>query len=158
TVTIKNLTNHQLGDIRYRRVMDWDIEPTAFNEFVTINTGNASELQFDSDDGFATANPLGPRTDLGNTGNFVDKRPADHGALFDFGFGPLAAGDSKTFNIYYGGAATEVAALGAINAVGAEVFSLGQPSTTDGPTLGTPNTFVFAFGGVGGTPIFSPDA
>src|SRR5262249_1430226 len=106
TVTIKNLTNHQLGDIRYRRVMDWDIEPTAFNEFVTINTGNASELQFDSDDGFATANPLGPRTSILSTGNFVDSGPADHGALFDFGLGALAAGDSKTFNIYYGGAAT----------------------------------------------------
>src|SRR5262249_10584220 len=109
TVTIKNLTNHQLGDIRYRRVMDWDIEPTAFHEFVTIQgSKTASELQYDSDNGFETANPLGPRTDLGNTGDFIDAGPADHGALFDFGFGALAAGDSKTFNIYYGGAATEV--------------------------------------------------
>src|SRR5262249_2407941 len=159
TATIKNLTNHQRGDIRYRRVMDWAIVPRAFDEFVTIQgSKTASELQYDSDNGFETANPLGPRTDLGNTGDFIDAGPADHGALFDFAFGALAAGDSKTFNIYYGGAATEVDALNAINAVGAEVFSLGEPSTPDGPTLGTPNTFVFAFGGVGGTPIFSPDA
>ena len=42
---------------------------------------------------------------------------------------------------------------------GPKVYSLGQPSTEDGPTLGTPNTFVFAFAGVGGDPVyFSPIA
>ncbi len=158
TVTIENISGHALGDIRYRRVMDWDIEPTAFREFVTIQGGNAVNLLFDSDQGFATANPLGGPADLGNTGDFVDAGPADHGALFDFGFGSLAAGASKSFNIFYGGAATEVAANQAINAVGAEVYSLGEPSTPDGPTLGTPNTFIFAFGSVGGAPIFSPIA
>ena len=44
TVTIENIRGHALNDIRYRRVMDWDIEPTAFSEFVTIQGGNASEL------------------------------------------------------------------------------------------------------------------
>ena len=88
----------------------------------------------------------------------MNQGPDDHGALFDFGFGALPGGDSLTFNIYYGAAADEAGALTAINAVGAEVFSLGQPSTVDGPTLGTPNTFVFTFAGVGGDPIFSPIA
>ena len=158
TVTIENISGHALGDIRYRRVMDWDIEPTAFNEYVTIQGGNASALRFDSNQGFATANPLGGPVDLGFTGDFVDAGPADHGALFDFGFGALDAGKSTTFNIFYGGAASEAAAETAINAVGAEVFSIGEPSTEDGPTLGTPNTFIFAFGSVGGNPIFSPIA
>ncbi len=158
TVTIENISGHALSDVRYRRVMDWDVEPTAFSEFVTINGGNASELLFDSDNGFETANPLGPRSDRGHTGNFTDAGPADHGALFDFGLGSLAAGTSTTFHVYYGAAATEAGALAAVNAVGAEVFSLGQPSTPDGPTLGTPNTFIFAFAGVGGAAIFSPNA
>ncbi|GAB1388097.1 hypothetical protein MASR1M6_02780 [Rubrivivax sp.] len=37
-MTIKNLTTTDIaaGDLRYRRVMDWDISPTEFNEYVTI--------------------------------------------------------------------------------------------------------------------------
>ncbi len=158
TVTIENVSGQDLSDIRYRRVMDWDVEPTAFSEFVTIDAGNASELLFDGDNGFLTANPLGARTPILASGSFVDSGPADHGALFDFGFGALATGKSKTFNIFYGAAETEAAAKAAVNAVGAEVFSFGQPSTPDGPTLGTPNTFIFAFGNVGGTAIFTPNA
>ncbi|MCA1570423.1 MAG: DUF11 domain-containing protein, partial [Chloroflexi bacterium] len=158
TVTIQNMTDAALSDIRYRRVMDWDIEPTAFSEFVTVDGGSATNLLFTSNDGFGTANPLGPRSDRGFTGDFVDQGPDDHGALFDFGFAALDAGEALTFNIYYGASATETGALEAINAVGAEVYSLGQPSTEDGPSLGTPNTFVFAFAGVGGDPIFSPIA
>ena len=65
---------------------------------------------------------------------------------------------SKTFNIFYGAAGNEEDAKQAVNAVGAEVYSFGQPSTEDGPTLGTPNTFIFAFGNVGGTAIFTPNA
>jgi hypothetical protein len=42
--------------------------------------------------------------------------------------------------------------------VQAEVYSYGQPNTRDGPTLGTPNTFVFAFSGVGGEPVLPPDS
>jgi hypothetical protein len=158
TVTIENISGHALTDIRYRRVMDWDIEPTPFYEFVTIKGGNATALLFDSNNGFESANPLGTRSDIGFTGDFTDAGPNDHGALFDFGFGALADGDSTVFNIFYGGAASEAAAEEAINQVGAEVFSIGEPSTEDGPTLGTPNTFIFAFGAVGGDPIFSPIA
>jgi hypothetical protein len=138
--------------------MDWDPEPTPFFDFVTIEPGNASNLLFDSDNGFETADPLGPRRNRGFTGRFVDVGPGDRGALFDFGFGALAAGGKKTFKIFYGAAASEAEAVDAVNGVGAEVFSFGQPSTPDGPTLGTPNTFIFAFGNVGGTPVFSPDA
>lgn len=134
--------------------MDWDVEPTPFNEFVTIDGGTATQLLFDSNNGFETANPLGPRTDLGFTGNFTDAGPADHGALFDFGFGALGAGETTSFRIFYGAAGDEVGANAAVAASGAEVFSYGQPSSSD-PTLGTPNTFIFAFGGVGGTPIFA---
>lgn len=159
-VTVQNISASPV-DLRYRRVMDWDVEPTPFDEFSTINPGTAVELLFDSNDGFASADPLAGPSDLGSTGAFTDAGPDDHGALFDFGFGTLAAGATKTFRTFYGAAGTETEALNAIQAVGAEVYSLGQPNTTDGPTLGTPNTFIFAFSGVGGPPIlptFTPTA
>jgi serine/threonine protein phosphatase PrpC len=156
-VSVKNVSAAPV-ELRYRRVMDWDIEPTAFSEFVTLNKGTASEIVFTSDDGFASANALAGPSDLGQTGNFVDAGPADHGALFDFNFGTLAPGATKTFQTYYGAAGTETGAIDALNAIGAEAYSLGEPNTPDGPTLGTPNTFFFAFGSVGGAPIFAPDA
>ena len=154
TVTIENISGADV-DLRYRRVMDWDVEPTAFSEFVTIDPGTATELLFDSNDGFASPDPLNGPSDLGSTGAFTDVGPDDHGALFDFGFGTVAPGATKQFRTYYGAAANETEALAALAAVGAEVFSLGQPDTADGPTLGTPNTFIFAFSGVGGAPVFA---
>jgi Ca2+-binding RTX toxin-like protein len=153
-VTIQNTSGSPI-DARYRRVMDWDIEPTAFSEFVTINTGTAVELLFASDDGFASSNPLAGPSEISGTGNMTDSGPADHGSLFDFGLGPVAPGASTHFTIFYGAAGNEVDALGAIEAVDGEVFSLGQPSTPDGPTLGTPNTFIFAFAGVGGAAVLN---
>ena len=157
TVSIKN-TSASAVHLRYRRVMDWDVEPTAFNEFSTVQKGTASEIVFTSNDGFATADPLAGPSDIGSTGNFTDAGPNDHGALFDFDFGSLATGVTKTFTTFYGAAGTEAAASAALSAVGAEAYSFGQPSTPDGATVGTPNTFIFAFAGVGGTPVFSPDA
>ena len=158
TVTVENISANEV-DLRYRRVMDWDVEPTAFAEFVTIQgTAGAVNVLFASDDGFAQADPLSGPTFINFTGDAIDDGPADHGALFDFGFGPLPVGDSFTFTTYYGAAGTEGEALAAIAAVGAEVYSFGQPNTPDGPSGygpidGTPNTFIFAFAGVGGTPI-----
>ena len=105
TVTITNITGDALNQVRYRRVMDWDIEPTASSEYVTIQGGNTPELPFDSNDGLASANPLAGRSDLGHTGNFTDEGAEDHGALFDFDFGRVEAGQSVRFSIFYGAAA-----------------------------------------------------
>lgn len=156
-VSVENITD-AAQDLRYRRVMDWDIEPTAFDEFVTMQRGDAEELIFTSNDGFATADPLAGPSDIGFTGDFVDAGPDDHGALFDFAFGTLAPGEVKTFHTFYGAAGTEVGAMDALSAISAEAYSLGQPNTPDGPTLGTPNTFLFAFSGVGGSAVTPPDA
>jgi len=86
-----------------------------------------------------------PHGHLGQTGDFDTAGPTDQGALFDFGFGTLAANASKSFYLYYGAAQSRSAALSALSAVGAQVYSLAQPSTADGPTQGTPNTFMFGF-------------
>ncbi|NEQ27730.1 MAG: hypothetical protein F6K28_53785 [Microcoleus sp. SIO2G3] len=40
-VTIENIGTELVEDLRYRRSMDWDIEPTAFSEFVTVKTSGA---------------------------------------------------------------------------------------------------------------------
>lgn len=112
------------------------------------------------------------RSHLGHIGDFVDAGPDDHGALFDFGFGIIEAGQSKTFTTFYGAAGNEADAKFALTQAGAEVYSLGQPSYDGrgwdpapyqgagrgsyGATTGEPNTFIFGFRSVGGAPIFTP--
>lgn len=147
------------GATLYRRVMDWDIEPTAFNEYSTIQGSvGATNVAYTSNNGFAGGDPLSSRTAGAPsplvTGDFVDIGPDDQGALFDFTFGPLAAGATQTLSIFYGAAPTEALALGALGAVGAEVYSFGQASTDR--TGGAATTFIFGFAGVGGTALPDP--
>lgn len=144
-VTVENTGINPASDLRYRRVVDWDVEPTEFSEYVTISEGSLSELVFSSNDGFSDPNPLGQRTDSGATGSFTDSGPSDQGATFDFKLGSLGAGQKKTFKLFYGAAATEGAAISAVQKVGADVYSLAQPDTQNGATQGAPNTFVLAF-------------
>jgi uncharacterized repeat protein (TIGR01451 family) len=176
TVTVTNTGTNALTDLRYRRAMDWDIEPTAFSEWVTIQ-GTSPQLLFDSDDGFASTNPLADRTyleseavcgagytgacqftDLGSAGTYpTATSPSDHGGLFDFGFGALAVGASKTFNVYYGAASSESAAVAALTTGGAQVYTLGESNCggdtietcgdagTSGVLAGKPATFMFGF-------------
>ena len=171
TVTVTNTGGNALTGLRYRRVMDWDVEPTAFDEWVTIH-GTSPELLFDSDNGFAPSNPLAGPSYLfsedacgdGYAGpcEFDDlgdgDAPGDHGALFDFGFGTLNVGQSRSFNVYYGAAPSESTALSALTAGGAQVYSLGESSCSGGTIatcsgdegdagrdLGQPATFIFGF-------------
>lgn len=153
-VTLTNLTGSDAA-VRYSRSMDWDIPPTTFNEYVTIGGVGASKLIFSNDNGFAVPNPLvNPAAYVAGTTNVnvVDSGPSDHGAFFTFDFGTVAAGKSVSFDIFYGAAASETAAMAALGTVGAEVYSLGQNSRT-GKTDGTPGTYIFGFAGVGGTPV-----
>ena len=167
TVTVTN-TGNAFTNLRYRRAMDWDVEPTAFDEYSTIQ-GSSPQLLFDSDDGFASTDPLaGPsyiqsETPCGSayTGAcaFTDLGPSDHGALFDFGFGALAHNATKTFKVYYGAAPDETTALSALSTGGAQVYSLGESSCPSGSTVagcdtlpadagklqGKPATFMFGF-------------
>jgi hypothetical protein len=163
-VTIKNIGAGPAGDIRYRRVMDWDVEPTAFNEFVTIGGLPAANVLLTHNNGFDGVNPLVASAGQIGAGacasttnvNFSKCGPADHGAFFEFGFGDLAAGEEAKFKIFYGAAENEASAFAALGAVGAEVFSLGFCNPDGSPlctTAGAPNTFIFAFAGVGGVPV-----
>lgn len=154
TVSITNTGTVDVGDLRYRRTMDWDIPPTAFAEFVTIQGLPASAVVATSDNGFAAGNPLQPTGAISapENSNVTDNGPDDHGATFDFSFGGLAVGACRDFIIYCGANANEAEALEAPRAVGAEVCSLGQASG-EGGARDDLNTFIFAFAGVGGVPI-----
>jgi hypothetical protein len=155
TVSIKNISTAS-RTTRYRRVMDWEPEPTPAGEYATTRKGNAASLIATSNEGYASSDPRAPWTNrLGVTGsNWSDAGPGDQGALFDFNFGSLVPGATKAFKIYYGAAPDEATAMAALKAVKAEAYSLGQPTTPGGATLGTPNTFIFGFSGIGGVPPF----
>lgn len=165
TVTIENATGGDLTDVRYVRVMDWDVPPTEFFEWVTIQgTGTTADLERSHNNGFNTANPLGGDGSLNPATedvDFVDVGPSDHGAYFRFNFGTLADGESKTFSIFYGAADDEAAALAALGTVGAELYSLGQRNVSN-PLTGanapgnSHTTFIFGFKGVGGIIIVPP--
>ncbi len=146
-VSVKNITTGTV-EVLYRRVVDWDPYPTPFSEFVTIVNGTSPYLLRTDTNGFNSANPLqfqsfqpGPVLDLG---------PDDLGALYDLDFGPLAAGQTRTFKIFYGAAGTEDDADAALIAAAAEAYSYAQPNVAGGPIEGTPNTFMLAFGGISG--------
>lgn len=157
SITITNNTGSVLNDVVYRRAMDWDIPPTEFNEYVT-HVGveanlesNGGNVRFASDNGFANVNPL-IAADSRDTStinvDFEDNGPADHGSVFDFAFGEIEAGGARTFNIFYGSAAGEDAAIAALEVLNADVYSLGQQAGS--ADEGLPATFLFGFGGVGG--------
>lgn len=155
-VTITNTSGVDFtGDTLYRRTMDWDVEPTPFNEFSTIQgtAGAANVLEADNN-GFCDSNPLSGSCG-GTPAPFYHLGPTDHGASFTFGFEPLLAGMSRTLTIYYGVAPTERAALVALGSVGAEIYSFGQ--SNDGGSAAA-ETFIFGFKGVGGTSVGVPEA
>jgi PEP-CTERM motif len=157
-VTITNTGLTDLTNVRYVRVMDWDIPPTEFSEYVTIKgVATTTLLSRSHDDGFSSANPLastGPLTAGTLNQDFTDVGPSDHGAYFNFNFGTITAGSSYVFSVFYGGGLSETSVLGAIGAAGIELYSLGQ--SNGGQTTGSPYTFAFGFKGVGGTAVEPP--
>lgn len=157
-VTITNTTGSDISNLRYVRAMDWDVPPNEFNELVTIGgVGTTSLLELSNDNGFANPNPLVNSSPI-NAGtlntNFTDDGPRDHGAYFKFNFGALAAGESRSFSIFYGAASTEDQANAALGAAAIELYSFGQ-SSGNGAT-GIPQTYIFGFTGVGGVAVMPP--
>ncbi|MEG1456701.1 MAG: hypothetical protein RSC66_14150, partial [Comamonas sp.] len=159
-VTIENISSAPVEAL-YGRAMDWDVFPTQFNEYTTIQRGSSTALVFSSDNGFHTADPL--ESDSGIlfvNQDAVDSGPTDHGAHFRFNFGTIAPGAKVEFTIGYGVAGNQVDALAALGSFGAEAYSLGKPSENPVGTPnsdGTPNTFIFAFKGIGGVQLIGVD-
>jgi hypothetical protein len=156
--------------------MNWQVEPTAAEEFVTINRGPTppSRLIYSDDNGFGDNLPFSDRSAATENGpidegtanaSYVDLGPADHGGRFTFGLGDLAAGESRRFFLYYGAAGDESGADAAASAAALEVYSYGQPNVpdgddedtlADGPEQGKPTTFISGFRAVGGSAVIPP--
>jgi hypothetical protein len=147
-VTLTNNSDTEIAhDVVYRRIMDWDVSPTPFDEFVTIQgvesnlEANGGNVRRAVDNGFDSSDPgfggLSTINEPANT-DFVDSGPNDHGAGFDFAFGDIAPGESRTFNIFYGAAPNQAAAEAAINTLGADVWSFGQSNVLGLPFDGGP--------------------
>ncbi|MFN3370366.1 MAG: PEPxxWA-CTERM sorting domain-containing protein [Sphingomonadaceae bacterium] len=65
TVTIRNISGAAVANTLYRCTMDRDIEPTAFNEYVTIGgTATAANVIAAVNNGFCSVDPLGPCSPL----------------------------------------------------------------------------------------------
>ena len=169
-VTISNISGGSLTDIRYRRTMDWDAPPNGLTEAFVTNNGVASSLTspvphviYAGDNGFGNPDPLIINDYWVNTNtknvDYVRNGPSNHGASLSFAFGDLGCGESVSFMIYYGAASSLGSAssgtglLGALKAVGAEVYSIGESSNNNLIT-GTFNyPYAFGFRGVSGTSI-----
>jgi hypothetical protein len=158
-VTVRNITavnsdnpNLYYGPVSpvYRRVMDWDVEPTAFSEYVTIAAPGGvapPEIAFTSNDGFGSPDPLDPYSDLGATGLFDDFGPDDQGAMIQIDLGTLypSLSPTVTFTMFYGAAPDEATAIDALTTAGAELYSLAQPDVIGGASTGEPNTFMWGY-------------
>lgn len=165
-VTIENVSDSPV-DVRYLRSMDWDVQPTATNEVVTV-VGGSAPIDWMSDNPFEEPNPLVARSSLvaPNSGdNWVDSGPADHGGVFSFDLGELEAGGEVSFQTYYGAAPDRATATSAIVELGFEAYSIGVANTATGianvpqqpnSETGVPVTFFFGFTGVGGEVVAPP--
>ncbi|MCC7053430.1 MAG: PEP-CTERM sorting domain-containing protein [Gemmatimonadaceae bacterium] len=162
-ITITNTGAATIDDVVYRRVMDWDIQPTAFSENVRISGWGATNLIGAGDNGFLSAQPLSMTGSVNGctiagssavcNGNFETSVSRDRGSFFDFSFGALAAGESRAFQTFYGAAGTLDGLLAALGSVGAEVYTAawcaGGSSACSGKA--GPGVFGYGFKGVGGT-------
>ena len=165
-ITITNTGAAAIGDVVYRRVMDWDISPSQFSENVRISGWGATNLIGSGSNGFLEARPLSLTGSVAGctiggacNANFETTTGADRGSFFDFSFGALGAGESKEFKTFYGAAPTYSALLTALGAVGAEVYTAAwcgaaTPGTTTTSCNGKsgPAVFAYGFAGVGGAP------
>ncbi|MBC8550196.1 MAG: PEP-CTERM sorting domain-containing protein [Candidatus Brocadiales bacterium] len=174
-VVIKNTGATAIGNVRYVRVMDWDVPQTEFTEFSTIQ-GTVTTTMLDGansshDGGYSLSDPFavydgGDDSTDGNFGfkqfandnstldtDYIDNgggAAADTGVYFRFNFGSLAADAEYGFSIFYGAAGTEFDMLVGLQLAGAELYSLGNSNVTNHELS---PTYAFAFTGVGGEEI-----
>ena len=86
--------------VTFRRGVDFDINPT----FVTVSTADAlaGPITAASFYGFENPNPLAAYSSFSLVPAAGGSQSGDLGGSFDITLGTLAAGESASFNIYYG--------------------------------------------------------
>ncbi len=160
SVSLTNVSAADMTDLRYTRTIDWDIEPTAFNEVLSFGgVSAAASLLRISTAPNASPNPFGERDQIVSGSSSIG--PGDLGTTFDFAFGTLRQGETLAFKIYYGAAENQALALTALGSVAAELFAIASAACdTDVGGIGCAmpsNAFMVGFSGVGGTPISTGD-
>lgn len=96
---ITNTTNAAISNVIFRRNVDFDVPPTAFNENIFGVLGSNSAVVGNSNNGFENPDPTNPFTSqCGASCNLV----GDLGVGIDLGLGTINAGSSATFAYYYG--------------------------------------------------------
>jgi hypothetical protein len=141
-VEIHNNNATATGPLVYRRVVDWDVPPTTFNELVTSVGSGQPRVRFVSDDGFASSDPLTGPSQIDAAGDFDNTGPDDHGSLIDVDVPAIAAGASRLITFYYGATSDKESATKAMNDLGVRTYLLGQPGDN---SAGTPNTFILGY-------------
>ncbi len=176
-VTITNISNDTLQDVRYRRMMDWDILENVLDPSVdavgvkaSYNSSTNPKIWSYCDNGgesisapYTQANPFiacKPWNNASLNQDYVGQTGGASaqygtGSSFDFQFGKLPCNSSVTFYIYYGAAGSRTALSnpndpqnpGAMERVGATVYSMAYDPNY--PTL----AYAFGFKGISGTAI-----
>lgn len=148
TVIYKNTSTTQtLEDLRYRRVMDWDVRP--YKDCVSLFTDGANPkyLEYSTNLGFTGVDPSNTPLDGNEDYYYYFKNsktlvkcpgssecndegafnigPYDQGAMINFHFDDVTIPPMGTFSfkIYYGASANQAAAATAVDAVGATAGS-----------------------------------
>ncbi|MEO6143910.1 MAG: hypothetical protein ABIP19_08030 [Dermatophilaceae bacterium] len=132
--------------VTYRRIVDFDVEPTAFEEFISIHVDDADlpEVLTTTNNGFNDPDPRTAASSRGATGSFTDYGPMDQGALFDLRIPISGAFSPPSATLYYGAGTDSADAAAALTAVGVLTYAMAKPSSTTPPT-GAPNTFVLGY-------------
>jgi hypothetical protein len=146
-VVLENLTGSPI-DPRYRRIADWDVLGIASeDDLVTIAYGKGSPVSASEGGGFVSPNPLDSMSDpfspCANDVPLLDCGPGEIGMALDFELDTIPAGGREQFHLYYGSAFGDGAALTALAAVGAEVYSIAEEGSLLAPEAPPP---VFVFG------------
>lgn len=175
-VTVTNISGSELRDVRYRRIMDWDIlnNMSGVNiDLQGVSTSSAQGTQPPKvyqvcDNGGSTNlninNNRGSGSTAQNPNPFLNcsaiSSPrnvdvtkdggsigANLGASFNFQLGDLGCNESAVFYIYYGAAGSNQELKDAFSLVGAPIYSLGYDNKY--PTL----AYGFGFKGVSGSSV-----
>lgn len=174
-VTVTNISGGTLDDVRYRRIMDWDIldnTTTVYTDQVGVANSFASTFTpkiYDSCDNGGSHGSITPDPSVDckpapypvTTSNHVDisgwggsykdsdgkTKTTNLGASFTFQFGQLLCNESAIFYIYYGAGGSKQEVINALNTVDAKIYSLGYDTNYTNLAYG------FGFKGVSGSAV-----